>query len=246
MSDEWMPSLKLKLSRDDFDRLPRHPAYKYELLEGVTYISPWPRYCHAQLRLGHFRADASDMAKLPLRLAKAEDIEALVPILLGAFARLQPFGSLGEEKARAAAEKSLRHSFTGGDGPLVEPASFVALGDGKIVGAILITLLPGGEPTDWDSYGWREPAPADLWDKGNGQPHLTWIFVRRFSQGAGIGTQLLQKAVRVLKKQGYKTLWTTFQQGNDSSALWHWRNGFELLPGLMSKRRMRRELRLPI
>ena len=93
---------------------------------------------------------------------------------------------------------------------------------------------------------WHEAAPANLWDKGQGQPHLTWIFVRQYSQGAGIGTQLLQKAVRVLKKQGYKTLWTTFQQGNDSSALWHWRNGFELFPNLMSKRRRRRELKLPI
>jgi GNAT superfamily N-acetyltransferase len=244
MSDQWMPSLKLKLARADFDRLPRHPAYKYELIDGVTHISPWPRYSHAQLRLSRFRAAGADVAKTTLRLATVEDAKAMIPILLGAFARLQPFGSLGEEKARAAAEKSLQHTFAGGDGPLVGPASFVALDADKIVGAILITLLPGGEPADRDSYGWRESAPADLWDKGEGQPHLTWIFVQRFSQGIGVGTQLLQKAVRVLKKQGYKTLWTTFQQDNDSSTLWHWRNGFELLPNLMSKRRMRRELKV--
>src|ERR1019366_5857416 len=119
MSDEWMPSLKLKLSRDDFDRLPRHPAYKYELLEGVTYISPWPRYSHAELRLARFRVDRSDVTKLLLRPAKVADVEALIPILLGAFARLQPFGSLGEEKTHAAAEKSLRQAFAGGDDPLI-------------------------------------------------------------------------------------------------------------------------------
>jgi GNAT superfamily N-acetyltransferase len=246
MSDEWMPSLTLKLSREDFERLPRHPAYKYELLDGVTYISPWPRYSHAQLRLARFRVDQSDVTKLPMRLAKVDDVEALIPILLGAFARLQPFGSLGEEKAHAAAEKSLHQAFAGGDGPLIESASFVALEEDQPAGAILLTLLPGGEPAERDSYSWHEPAPSDLWDNAKGQPHLTWIFVRRFSQGSGVGTQLLQKAVRVLKKQGYKTLWTTFQQGNDSSALWHWRNGFELLPNMMSKRRMRRELGLPI
>jgi GNAT superfamily N-acetyltransferase len=81
-----------------------------------------------------------------------------------------------------------------------------------------------------------------LWKKVKGQPHLTWIFVRRFEQGAGIGTQLLQKAVRVLKKQGYRTLWTTFLIGNESSVIWHWRNGFELAPASFSKRRMWRKL----
>jgi len=32
MSDEWDATLKMKLSREDFDRLPRHPSYKYELI----------------------------------------------------------------------------------------------------------------------------------------------------------------------------------------------------------------------
>jgi GNAT superfamily N-acetyltransferase len=112
----------------------------------------------------------------------------------------------------------------------------------KVVGAILVTLLPGGDAADWEAMHWNETPPPDLWEHGQGQPHLTWIFVRRWNQGTGVGTQLLQQAVRVLKKQRYKTLWTTFLIGNDSTLLWHWRNGFELLPGMFSKRRMRREL----
>lgn len=244
MSDEWMPSLKLKLAREDFDRLPRHPAYKYELIQGVTYISPWPRYSHARLRLSGYRVDPTDVAALRLRPARAEDVEALIPILLGAFARHQPFASLDEKTAHAAAEKALRQTFAGGDGPWVEPASFVALEGERIAGAILITLLPGGEESDHHSYHWHEKPPVDMWETGTGQPHLTWVFVGRRLQGSGVGTQLLQKAIRALKKRGYKTLWTTFQQGNDSSTLWHWRNGFELMPNVMSKRRMRRELKL--
>jgi GNAT superfamily N-acetyltransferase len=243
MSDEWMPTLKMNLSRADFDRLPRHPSFKYELIEGVTWISPWPRYGHAQMRLTRFRADPSDVGKATLRPALPNDIEALTPIFRGAFGHLQPYGSLDDDAARSAAEKSLRRTFAGDDGPLAEAASFVALDEDKIAGAILITLLPGGDPTNEDSVFWREAPPADLWAKGEGQPHLTWIFVRRFAQGIGVGTQLLQQAVRVLKRQGYKMLWTTFLLGNDSSVLWHWRNGFELLPNLLSKRRRRRELR---
>ena len=86
---------------------------------------------------------------------------------------------------------------------------------------------------------WHDPPPPDLWEKRQGQPHLTWIFVQRFEQGDGIGTQLLRQAVRVLKKQAYTTLWSTFMIGNDSSMRWHWRTGFELLPNMLSKRRLR-------
>ena len=33
MSDVWMPTFKMKLTREEFDRLPLHPSYKYELIE---------------------------------------------------------------------------------------------------------------------------------------------------------------------------------------------------------------------
>src|ERR1017187_104744 len=132
MSDEWMPTLKMKLSRADFERLPRHPSYKYELINGVTWISPWPRYGHAQLRLTRLRPDPSDVGKARLRPARADDIEALTPIFHGAFGHLQPYGSLDDDAARAAAEKSLRRTFGGNDGPLAEAASFVALDEDKI------------------------------------------------------------------------------------------------------------------
>jgi hypothetical protein len=35
---------------------------------------------------------------------------------------------------------------------------------------------------------------------------------------------------------------STFLQGNDSSLLWHWRNGFELLENPGSRRRMQRQI----
>jgi GNAT superfamily N-acetyltransferase len=242
MSDEWMPTLKMKLSRADFDRLPRHPAFKYELIDGVTWISPWPRFGHAQLRLARFRADPCDFGSATLRSVQADDRDKLAPIFEAAFGRLQPYASLDDAGRKRAAEKALAQTFTGGDGPVAESASFVAMEDDEIIGAILITLLPGGDPVDYDSRHWHEP-PANLWEKGKGQPHLTWIFVRWWDQGVGVGTQLLQQSVRVLKKRGYKTLWTTFLIGNESSLLWHWRNGFELCPHILSKRRMRREFK---
>ncbi len=214
-----------------------------ELIDGVTWISPWPRYGRAELHLSRFRVDREDVGNAKLRPVKIEDADALASVFLAAFGHLQPYGSLDDAGREKAATKAIEQTFTGGDGVLAPRASFVALDEDKIVGAVLITLLPGGDPNDPDSIHWPEAPPTKLWDKARGQPHLTWIFVHRFEQGAGIGTLLLQRAVRVLRKQGYTSLWSTFLLGNHSSVLWHWRNGFELLPNLLSKRRMRRELK---
>jgi GNAT superfamily N-acetyltransferase len=242
MSDEWMPTLKMKLARADFERLPRHPSYKYELIDGETWISPWPRYGHAQLQLSRFRPDADDLANLALRKTTDADQGALASLFCAAFGRLQPYGSLDDATRESAAAKALAQTFSGGDGPFVEAASYVALMENEIVGAILITLVPGGADPDGDNMLWQEPPPANLWENRGGQPHLTWILVHQMKHGRGVGTQLLLQSVRVLKKHGYKTLWSTFLIGNESSVLWHWRNGFELLPHLLSRRRMRREL----
>jgi GNAT superfamily N-acetyltransferase len=241
MSDDWMPTIKLKLTRDQFERLPRHPAYKYERIDGITYISPWPRHAHATLQLSRFRAADEVPARLTLRPATAADIEALIPIQQGAFAHEQPYGSMSDADAQRAIEKSLRGVFAGLFGPLAAPASLLAVEDGQIIGAILITLLPGGDRAEHESYEWFEPAPSDLWATRQGQPHLTWIFVRRLEQGTGVGTFLLRHTVRALKRQRYRSLWSTFLIGNDSSLRWHWRNGFELAENIFSKRRLRRQ-----
>jgi len=239
MSDAWMPSLRLKLSRQDFECLPRHPAYKYEHFDGVAHLSPWPRYGHAQLDLERFLATAHNRAETAMRPARADDLGALIDIFAGAFGQQQPFASLDDELLRVASEQSLQRTFSGGDGPVVEAASFIGEHAAKAAGAVLITLLPGGDPTERDSYHWHGPPPPDLWGQHLGQPHLTWIIVDRFAQGNGLGTSLLEHAARVLRGHGYEALWTTFLVGNDQSLLWHWRNGFELLPHPLSKRRDR-------
>ncbi len=42
---------------------------------------------------------------------------------------------------------------------------------------------------------------------------------------------------------GYTELISSFILGNESSMLWHWRNGFELLPYSGSRRRFRAMMR---
>jgi L-amino acid N-acyltransferase YncA len=83
-----------------------------------------------------------------------------------------------------------------------------------------------------------KPLPADCIERHLGQPHLTWIFVSPLAVARGIGTTLLQKAAEALRNLGFTHLLSTFILGNDMSLLWHWRNGFRLLPYPGSQRKI--------
>jgi GNAT superfamily N-acetyltransferase len=236
MCTDWMPTLRLPLSCEQFERLPRNAAYRYELLDGEAFLSPRPRHYHALLELRPL--DSSTEA--PLRRLRAADWEELVPLFAMVFRHIQPFGSLDEATRLEAVQAALLRTRTGGDGPWIDQASFVASAEdnGRPNGAILLTLLPGGDPCAWDSYAWREPPPADCLERRLGRPHLTWVFVSPLETGRGVGSALLAAAVRALLALGYGELASTFLLGNDSSLLWHWRNGFRLLAHPASPREL--------
>lgn len=232
MCDDWMPTLRFNLSREQFDQLPRNSAYRYEYISGQTYLSPRPRHYHAQLELAKVAESTLSRRVKPetvLRPLRAPDWAMLEPVFSGAFRSIQPFGSLDHATRRQAARNCLDRTRTGGDGPWIEHASFVAEQGEELLGTILITLLPEGDPCDWDSYRWQEPPPGDYLIRRAGRPHLTWIFVKPGLTGNGLGSSLLAAASRELLALGYQHLLSTFMLGNDSSMLWHWRNGFQLL-----------------
>src|SRR5207249_5740867 len=124
-------------------------------------------------------------------------------------------------------------------------ACFVAAGqdDNAALGAILPTLMPVADLTEFNAGFWREPPPPDCLERRLGRPHLTWIFVGPWHAGHGVGTALLAAVTRELLALGYKELASTFLLGNESSMLWHWRNGFQLQPYPGSWRKMRERLR---
>jgi GNAT superfamily N-acetyltransferase len=238
MWDDWMPQIRLAIPIDQFHQLPRNPAYKYEYSDGYAVLSPRPRNYHALLELQPLEVDP-DITVRPLNGETFADLEDL---FAAAFHNTQPFGSMDEETLKQAVHASLERTRSGGDGPLVRQACFTAtLHDfERLAGAILITLLPDGDPEEMDSYYWREPAPSDLVEQRLGRPHLTWIFVAPLVVCQGIGSTLLAAAVNELLRLGYSTLCSTFLMGNHSSTLWHWRNGFRLLPGTFSHRGFKR------
>jgi GNAT superfamily N-acetyltransferase len=241
MCDEWMPRLELPITFEQFHQLPRNAAYKYEYFYDTAWLNPRPRYYHALLDLRPWAERPLEGAsrKAQLRSLRPGDWEGLAPLFSAAFDRQQPFCGLDDDRALEAARKALEHTRSGGDGPWIEQASFVAIeGEGgPDVGAILITLLPDSDPSGWHSYHWNEPPPPDALARRLGRPHLTWIFVNPFDAGQGVGTLLLSASVRELLALGYRQLASTFLIGNDSSMLWHWRNGFRLLAYPGSRRR---------
>jgi GNAT superfamily N-acetyltransferase len=97
--------------------------------------------------------------------------------------------------------------------------------------------------TGLDPLHWVEPPPPDWLGRGLGRPHLTWIFVGPWHAEHGIGSALLAAATQRLLAHRYRELASTFLLGNDASLLWHWRNGFRLLPNPISPRQIRRLVR---
>jgi GNAT superfamily N-acetyltransferase len=237
------------MTRREFQRLPRHPAYRYEYIGGEAWLSPRPRTCHALLELrpavGAWSGDHAPTAgadgdgNVTTRRVTAEDWDELGRLFAAAFRDRPPFLGLDERRRRAAAQAILAHARTGGDGPLIEQACFVAElrhHEGS-AGGVVVTLLPGTDLSDWRSFSWPEPPPADAVARRLGRPHLTWVFVHPFVAGQGVGTALLGAAVRGLAALGYTELASTFLVGNEASTLWHWRNGFRLATGPGSRRR---------
>jgi GNAT superfamily N-acetyltransferase len=235
MCDEWMPHIQLPVTIEQFRQLPRNSAYKYEYLNQTAYLSPRPKHYHALLELRPMVVDES-VAVCPLEGGQLARLDRL---FAEAFRYIQPYGSLDDDTRLEAVRQALERTRTGGDGPWIEQASFVAKMEEKPVGAILITLLPAGDACDWESYHWPGPPPADCIEHHQGRPHLTWIFVSPLEKGRGTGTALLAASVRALLALGFTQLLSTFMAGNDSSMLWHWRNGFQLLPYTGSYRLMR-------
>jgi GNAT superfamily N-acetyltransferase len=234
VSDEWMVPQEWPLNRDQFHRLPRSPAYRYEFLQGKVWISGRPHYYHALLDLTTVAAEVS--GREVVRPVVEHDWEAMPPLFAAAFGEQPPYITLTEEARLEAATRSLTTTRTGGDGPLITSASFVAEEKSARVGAILVTLLPEADPTGWHSYQWDEPPPEDCIVRRLGRPHLTWIFVAPRSAGRGVGTALLTAAAAGLRQLGYTEMASTFLLGNHSSMLWHWRNGFRLLSYSGSRR----------
>lgn len=204
--------LELAISFSEFERLPRHPAYKYEYFADRAVLSPRPRYRHATVELAALapaNSTTSVLGATDIRPLQPGDWADLPELLAAAFRNVPPFATLSEDVRLEAAQECVQRTRAGGDGSVLDSACFAAADRGqgrRLEGAIVITLTPSRDP------------------------HLTWILVQPWRFGQGLGSGLLASAATVLRGLGYRALASTFLVGNERSALWHWRNGFRLVP----------------
>jgi hypothetical protein len=249
MFEHWFRMIRLPLSVRQFHQLPRNAAFKYEYLQRTAWLSPRPKYYNARLVLGprRERAPLEVDAHEPIAFRRLEprDWRGFSQLFVESFRDVQPFAGLSARRGLAAARECLKATRSGHDGPLIEPACHVAFrpSDGSLSGVILVTLVPRVDVDDCWSFRWTSPPPADCVEKRLGCPHLTWVFVKPWDAGYGVGTALLTHATGGLRALGYTELLSSFLLGNASSELWHWRCGFELLPYVGSRRQFRERMR---
>jgi GNAT superfamily N-acetyltransferase len=245
MLDRWFSTIKLPLSLRQFHQLPQNPAFKYEYLAKNAWISPRPKFYSARLALPPRESACVERIDPPesvgFRQLTASDWSRMSRLFSGSFHRVQPFSSLSDRRRLEAARACLKHTRQGSDGPLIDSVCHVAISSetGRLMGAIIVTLIPLIDLDDFWSMQWKSPPPPDCVENHLGRPHLTWIFVGPIHAGRGIGSALLAHACRGLIELGYTELVSSFLLGNTASMLWHWRTGFELLPYVGSLRRLR-------
>lgn len=251
MLNDFFQSLNFEFPWERFVTLPRHPAYRYQYQAGRAQISGNPRYYQCVLPLTEETAHSLEPAgkavscffsDYELRRLDPSDWDQLPPLFALAFQSPPPLIQLTDDQRLAAASALLERTRTGGDGPLVTPASFVIAEreTGELLAAILVTLIPAQDVQDFSHQNWASAAPSDAVQTGWGQPHLTWLFVSPQKQRRSLGTVLLRESATALRRLGYSQLVSTFLLGDHASTLWHWRAGFQLVGHPASPRQLSR------
>lgn len=229
--DDHFQRVELKITIDEFHRLPRNPAYKFEYFDGHAVLTPRPKSftCVLDLPATSLPEPVWPVEVRPLPLTSAEQLGKLYSWSVRS---TQPFASLSDDDASAAAQECFTKTLTGGDGPVIGRACFQAISprDGHTIGGLLVTLVPSNILTNPFATNWQSDPPTDAIARHLGCPHLTWVFVHPWEGRHGYATAMLAAATAELLALGFRHLASTFQMENAPSALWHWRNGFRLLP----------------
>jgi GNAT superfamily N-acetyltransferase len=209
-----MKSRKIKMTIEEFHRLPFRPAWKQEYYKGFLIETPRQAVAHATISI-HPRLAQSPV---PLRPVLAEDEQVLLPCFKSAFEDAFEFCDYTRENFQEAAIESLRRTFGDPAHPCLQ-VSRVALGPtesrdaNKPIGAALTVQLP------------------DNWVL------LDALFVMPKWQRRGIANALVAAAQNELHKiGGYCGMVSRYYLGNEPSRAWHHRFGFKEEPDFLLAR----------
>ena len=118
--------MRFRMGLHRWHYLPRHPAYKYEYLNGKAWITPRPRSVDSLLDFANWRGvrplsedDRLSRETIRIRPMTDDDWEPLREIFYLAFQNEEPFKSLSRRRAKLMVDACLDFTRRGGDEPLI-------------------------------------------------------------------------------------------------------------------------------
>jgi GNAT superfamily N-acetyltransferase len=192
--------VRFPLSLEDLLRLPRHPDWRYELIDGEALLSPRPRPLCFRRPTGM----AVEGAPVPGVDARAvdgpRDRAGLVELLMDVWRDEDPYRSFEEDVRQKELRQEIERSLERPD---------------ELEGAVVA-----------DAH----QLSACLLVMASSPPALSWLSVRRGLRGRGLAMALLGVVVDGLAARGEPELASYASAVNVPSVRWHLACGFELLP----------------
>ncbi|HWL08853.1 MAG TPA: GNAT family N-acetyltransferase [Planctomicrobium sp.] len=240
MTSDWFVPVQLRMTREDFQKLPQHPAYRYDYTEGELHLSGCPvlRNCRIETRQKWTASQEDHLTPLHLAVRGLQETpkDRVVELFRQAFRTSTPYCTLSSEKFEYAIQDHFQQVLSESSWPVVWEASHAVVHEetGEPVGVGLVTLVPSANWSDFTDPRWQEPPPEKALEARWGTPHLTWLFVSPDFQRCGIAAVLLSGIRKQLNRLGYPLLYSTVQVGDHGSQFWHWKQGFELISSALT------------
>jgi GNAT superfamily N-acetyltransferase len=198
--------LRFSVSSDAWWRLPRHPDWKYERINGEAWLSSRPRPLRLR-RSTSLEVPAVTLSGVEIRTLDARrDRAEIAELLMDVWIEEDPYRSLEDPDTllQAEIERSLEDPGLG----------IVAVDAGTICAVVLVGTDDAGAPGS---------GPGDA-------PMLMWLTVRRDARERGLATALLRVVVETLSARGVEELASGASAANIASLRWHLTRGFQLAP----------------
>lgn len=193
----------------EFNRLPRHPDWKWELLDGELFLNHRPRPIDLIRPVSTDIATASGHAVTLVDAgADQDDVQSF---LFDVWRDEEPYRYMDPHHVESVIVAAFQRSWA----RLVEPVGVWVHDDQGPAGLLLVT-----GPGRWT---------------GSEHPMLRWLTVRWDARLSGIATAMLAQVMTELNGRGVRAVVSGTSPANRASIQWHWRHGFHPLPDPLAR-----------